>query len=187
MPGEIVLACGAVALVDLADLPLLSQYKWHRLQHRRTTYARSSMKVDGEFQTVLMHRFLLRADGNTQVDHRNGNGLDNQRLNLRLATTQENNRNKSGRGQSGFTGVKRSGGKWMATISPDGHEIFLGAYECPEIAAAVYNSAAKTVYGQFAHINPVGFAADLLAEVIAGKQYRADTLLAEIALLKGGK
>jgi hypothetical protein len=189
MAHEIELAGGSVALVDACDYARVSVIPWHALKDEQgePRYARTSMKMEsGRHRTVLMHRFILGMDGADIVDHINGNGLDNRRVNLRFASAKESARNTKPRGRTRLNGVRRYAHGYLATIAPNGMEIYLGTYDTPDEAAAVYNAAALIAYREFANLNPGGSAPDLLAEVLAGKRRHADRLIAEIAALTRG-
>ena len=95
----------------------------------------------------------------TIPDHRNGDGLDNRRSNLRPATNQTNlmNRGPQVNNTSGFKGVifdKRSDA-WRAQIKVDGRYIYLGCLDSKIEAAEAYNEAANKVFGEFAWLNPI--------------------------------
>lgn len=93
-----------------------------------------------------------------QVDHINGDKLDNRIINLREATNAENSRNRPSKGKSGYRGVsfhKRTG-LYHARIMTDGKKMFLGAFVCPKVAAIAYNNAAKELHGKFATLNNIG-------------------------------
>lgn len=135
--------------VDEADRQVLDLCEWHVEQKGNTQYARG--RVDGEF--VYMHRLLTEAPDGIDVDHANGNGLDNRRGNLRLATRSQNQgnmRTRRGKRFKGVTFYKRTG-KWMARIQ---HR-HLGYFETEEEAAAAYNEAAAETWGEFARLNEV--------------------------------
>ena len=89
------------------------------------------------------------------IDHRNGNGLDNRKTNLRLATNAENQRNKGARAdnRSGYKGVSPARGVWRAQIKVDQRSFTLGYFECPVAAAKAYDVAAAEKHGQFAWLN----------------------------------
>ena len=112
-----------------------------------------------------MHRVILGATKGDQVDHINGNKLDNRRCNLRLCSGSQNQMNRRAiGGVSKFKGVvwqKRSGagGFWRASITKDGVTKYLGSFSTDLEAAAAYNSAAQELYGAFAAVNDLGQAA----------------------------
>ena len=157
MTREIPLSQGLVALVDDADLNLvMSRGKWHAAASRTTHYAHRNVRVGSRRTTELMHTFLT---GWSLVDHRNGNGLDNRRSNLRQATNTENARNaKRGKNNtSGFKGVTSHlaprGLRWRARITVDRTTIHLGVFDTAEAAARAYDTAALERFGEFAHLN----------------------------------
>src|SRR5271157_1434079 len=102
-----------------------------------------------------MHRFVL--DVYSPVDHRDGNGLNNQRRNLRKATKSQNgqNRDKQANNTSGFKGVSwhSASNRWVAQITIDKKRTHLGLFVDKEKAACAYNKAAKLHYGSFAKLN----------------------------------
>lgn len=93
----------------------------------------------------------------TQVDHRNGNGLDNRKWNLRICSHAQNNMNrgKQKNNMSGYKGVSwhELGKQWMAHIKIHGEETYLGLYPTKEETALAYNKGAKVYYGEFAKLN----------------------------------
>ncbi len=155
---EIPLTQGQVAIVDAADYEALAQYKWcaQWSEGTGTFYAsRNAKNPAGGKTTVSMHRQIMGFPGGFLVDHRDGNGVNNRRDNLRLATTAQNihNRRTSGRSASGYKGVhffKRTK-QWGAYIKTDGRQRWLGIFDTVEAAHAVYVEAAKAVHGEFAN------------------------------------
>ncbi|TNC15362.1 hypothetical protein FF100_05020 [Methylobacterium terricola] len=99
-----------------------------------------------------MHRVLTDAPSEMYVDHANGDGLDNRRANMRLATQTQNMANKAveRRNLLGLKGVSAARGKFRATITPNGRKIHLGTFKTPEEAAAAYRGAAVALWGDFA-------------------------------------
>jgi hypothetical protein len=91
------------------------------------------------------------------VDHKNRNGIDNRRPNLRLATESQNcmNRQKQRVTSSKYKGVSwvRSSGKWKAAIQVDKKNLHLGYFEDEEEAARAYDAAARKYQGEFAYQN----------------------------------
>lgn len=123
--------------VDAEDVEKLSPYRWnvHRRIAGQATYA--SARVDGK--RTLMHRFLLDVHGTPgmEVDHINGDTLDNRRANLRLVTRAQNAQNRRATGTSKYRGVSLNPlvGRWKASARLDGLLIHLGYY-ADELEAA---------------------------------------------------
>jgi hypothetical protein len=117
-------------------------------------------KYSGGKQTIrLMHRVLLSAHPGQQVDHINGDGLDNRRCNIRIATPSQNQANKAvdRRNKLGVKGVsKRCGAArkkpFVATITHKNKKINLGNFASAEEASAAYLGAAKILWGKFARV-----------------------------------
>lgn len=138
------------ALVDDADLELVSQYTWWL----HNGYARTDKQVNGKRRHIFMHKLILEELPKGMVrDHANGNRLDNRRSNLRVCTQQQNSRNAAGYGPSGFRGVSKYGDKWRAYISLNGKRLYLGLYDDPKEGAEAYNKAALQHFGEFARLN----------------------------------
>lgn len=158
MTKEIPLTQGKVALVDDDDFEVLNQVKWHVTYHvGYTAYAVHSMGPRSRVKSVYMHRQIMNAPDGVEVDHINGNGLDNRRENLRLATPAENCRNspKQRRNTSGYKGVTwhKRARRWMAQIGIDGKTICVGYFKNPKDAAKAYDAHARELHGIFARTN----------------------------------
>lgn len=154
---KIPLTKGLVALVDDEDFEFLSSHAWFAaLNGHGGYYAARNAKTDRGWRLLRMHRVLLCAQSGECVDHINGDGLDNRRHNLRLATKAQNSanmRNTKG-GTSRFKGVSANhGGKWRAQIRVPGRKIWLGLHETEMRAAMAYDEAAKRLHGEFACLN----------------------------------
>jgi hypothetical protein len=147
---RIPLTRGQYALVDDADYDYLMQWKWHILVGSSTYYAKRC-------SAIRMHRVILDAPKDQHVDHRDGNGLNNQRYNLRLCTRAQNAQNRKLRrdSKSGFKGVRWVPGrnKWRADIKVKGKSIYLGYFTCVVKAAKAYDEAAIKYFGEFAWLN----------------------------------
>ena len=109
-----------------------------------------------------MHREIARRAGiclRGDVDHWNGDGLDNRRRNLRAATPSQNQHNRRKRlgCSSRFKGVHwhKRHGKWAAKIRIDGRQLHLGYFPVERDAAAAYNLAANQEFGEFALTNEI--------------------------------
>jgi hypothetical protein len=154
MSQLIPLTQGKFAVVDDADFALVSQYRWNAYLDRNTYYAKRNVPTVSGQRTQRMHALIT---GWPRVDHIDGDGLNNQHDNLRLATSQQNRRNSHGRrtASSRFKGVSlyRSG-KWQAQIgvSP-GVLRYLGQFASEIDAALAYDVAARDLFGEFARLN----------------------------------
>jgi len=136
-------------LVDDKDFSLLKKYKWHTIS--KTYVARTGK--DGK--EVLLHRQLLKAPAGIEVDHIDGDPLNNQRNNLRFATHAENIRNRTHlnkNNRSGETGVSwfKLRGKWRARIMINDKEINLGLFVNKKDAIEARRIASKKYFGIFA-------------------------------------
>lgn len=144
----VALTKGFVTLVDSEDKILLS-VDHHAHFSTATVYARASGQG-------YLHRAVMAVGSAEFIDHVDGNGLDNRKRNLRLATRQENNRNRRGRRRatSRYKGVWRVGANaWRAAISANGKTVNLGRFKTEELAAAAYDSASQDFHGDFAKAN----------------------------------
>ena len=157
--AEIPLSKGFVAIVDDADYDLvMSRGKWYANCRPTTTYAQRNRSLpNGARTTEQLHKFLT---GYAMVDHRNGNGLDNRRSNLRAATKGQNTRNAGLRrdNSSGLKGVSRvtRSRTFRAYITIDGKRKWLGTYDSAEAAGSAYDTAALKAFGEFARLNYPG-------------------------------
>lgn len=152
-PGcYITLTRGLEAVVDETDAALVGQYNW--CAHPAVgglVYARTEWRADGKRTRVTMHRLLIAPDPGYVVDHIDGNGLNNRRLNLRVCLHKENLRNSASRKQNGLPkGVNPCRHRFEARIQVDGVVHRLGTFDTPEEAAAVYREAAERLHGMFA-------------------------------------
>lgn len=131
-----------------SDLERTSEHSW--CSHA-CGYAKA--RVDGKY--VLFHRWLLNAKDGEQIDHINGDKLDNRRENLRFCTASQNsmNRAKASCNSSGYKGVdyREEKKKFRARLSKK----FLGYYPTAEKAAIAYNEAALEQFGAFAQLNVI--------------------------------
>lgn len=156
MTVRIPLTRGMYALVDDDDTGSVSQFRWHAAKGGRGGwYARRGVRRGDKWVTESMHRFLT---GWPYVDHRNGDGLDNRRDNLRPATDVQNNRNQTKtQGKSRYKGVswiRRSKSRpWHAKIRVDYKSQHLGYFATEEEAGRAYDAAARRLFGEFAAVN----------------------------------
>lgn len=161
---EIILTRGQVALVDDDDFEWLNRWSWHAVKGKtaKIFYAARmafERKESGGYRRwlVFMHREILGVPKEVEVDHRNFNGCDNQRHNLRPATGTQNqaHRRKWAKGTSKFKGVSWSNArqKWCASIMVKRKSTNLGRFKSETEAAHAYNVAALREFGEFAVLN----------------------------------
>ncbi len=156
---KIELTKGYEAIVDDEDFERVNQYKWHAFERRdkKVVYAaRTDHTPEGD-KTIRLHRFIMNAPKDMQVDHVSGNGLDNRRVNLRNCTNSDNqkNREKNKNNTTGYKGVtlNKRLRKFIPQITVNGENLYLGCYMTAKEAALAYNIAAKKYFGKFARLN----------------------------------
>jgi hypothetical protein len=137
-------------MVDDCDFQKAISRKWHLT---KDGYARSTTTP-----YICLHQLVLgKLSSGKEVDHKNGDGLDCQKGNLRAATHQQNGANlkKQKRNKSGFKGVWywRKVGKYQAYITKRKSRKHLGLFESAIEAAKAYDEAAKELFGEFAKTN----------------------------------
>lgn len=139
------------SIVDNADFDWLSQWKWHYVAKDGSQYASRTS------QGIKMHRVILNAPTGIYVDHIDGNGLNNQRSNLRFATPQQNMHNQRPQQRenktSPYKGVALNYKKWRAHIRVNGKLIVIGRFDFELDAARAYDAAARQFFGEFARPN----------------------------------
>lgn len=149
--AKVTLKGGRVALIDASDWELVQGHNWRAFLNHNTYYAVSGTGL-------LMHRLILgihTLGREVEVDHIDGDGLNNTRANIRATTRSVNLQNRAAYGKSGCKGVKRSanGKRWCARIYQNGKPILLGTHDTKEQACAAYDKMAKARYGQQARVN----------------------------------
>jgi len=155
MTKLIPLTKGLFATIDDGDYTWLAQWKWCVITtgSRKQYAGRRSQNV-----LILMHRFITNAPGGLDVDHKDGDGLNNQRHNLRIATRRQNSSNQHAQlvdKTSRFKGVNRDKqtSKWRASIRVNGKLRYLGIFADEADAASAYDAAARKHFGEFARLN----------------------------------
>lgn len=157
MTKQISLTQGKVAIVDDEDFEWLNQWKWCARKDGPRWYV---MRRNCERELVQMHRFILNPQAHLETDHRNGNGLDNRRCNLRSCTRSQNSMNSKKRTgcTSQFKGIcwRQDTRKWRARIQFNDKRHNLGCFDNELKAAKAYNKAASRLFGEFARLNVIG-------------------------------
>lgn len=147
---------GKVAVVDEEDFDWIMRWKWRAVRKRSDWCA---ARTGPENKTIYMHRVLTFAEPNEEVDHKNGDGLDNRQTNLRRCTPQENQRGFRRRlagKTSRFRGVywHRRGKKWAAQIMlRPGVNRHIGLFDDEDEAGRAYAKMARLHFGAFADAN----------------------------------
>lgn len=156
---------GQFALVDREDYERVAAFKWRAAVKSKCGgfYAiRTAQLSDGpavKDKIIYMHCFVIGVF--RSVDHRDSNGLDNRKSNLRQCTSHENcmNRRVSSLSTIGIKGVRRTScnsSRFESSISFRNRKFFLGTFGSADEAAHAYNKAAISLHGDFASLNPVG-------------------------------
>ncbi len=147
---------GQVALVDDEDYERVNQFKWCANICKHTTYAQRQITTLGKVKTIKLHRFIMNVDDSKiEIDHKNGNGIDCQKSNLRTSTHLENLRNSTKRNgtHSIYKGVSKSRNKHRAYINNNGKAIHIGVFYNEKEAAIAYDKKAIELFGEFAKTN----------------------------------
>lgn len=154
---RIPLTYGKFAVIDADDEPLVSGFRWRAHERFGIWYAIANVARDGRRSLIQMHRLITDAPVGVYVDHRNGDGLDNRRSNLRHCSNSQNqqNRHQLTTNTSGYRGVtwNRASNKWQAAIKHQQESHYLGLYEHLEDAARAYDAAARELFGDFMRPN----------------------------------
>lgn len=144
---------------DEKDAPEVLNHRWRLKKGYATFYCVTHILKDGKKTTLLMHRMIMKAETDVVVDHRDSNGLNNARSNLRICTNAQNisNRRKNSNNTSGYKGVRwySETNKWRAEIYANGKLIIGGYFEDKIEAAQRYNELAIHHHGEFAHLNKI--------------------------------
>ena len=155
---KIKLTHGFFATVSDKDYKRVSKFKWFTAKRRSGIYAARSKRRGKFSDTILMHRFIRNAKDGIQVDHRDRNGLNNVRSNIRICTQTQNNGNRiSNKHSSAYKGVsfEKWTKRWESNIEINGKKKRLGRFKSEVEAARAYDEAAKKLFGRFSLTNNV--------------------------------
>jgi hypothetical protein len=160
---------GYVAIVDAADAERVGRHSWCANIRGSLVYAAARIND----KLVYLHRFLTDAPAGVPVDHVDGDGLNNQRTNLRVCTPAQNAGNwHHVKGRSRYRGVFANGYGWCAQIRVNGGVKHLGVFDTEEIAALAYDLAAVDTRGEFARLN-IGVGPETAALVERSRRSKA--------------
>ena len=155
---EIQLTQGKIALVDDEDFERINQWKWCAIRIRDDYYyavrrIAIGKRSENKGKTIIMHRVIMGTVPGIEIDHKNRNGLDNRKENLREATRAQNTINTRTRitTWSGLRGVDwyPKYNQWRARITIDKKTIHLGYFDTKEEAHQVYTARAVEAFGEF--------------------------------------
>lgn len=153
------LSNGGISVVDDEDYERVKHIPWYRFDGKTTSYVAAKIKnKNGEWVTERLHRFLISPDPHQVVDHIDGDGLNNQKSNLRICLQSQNTKNCSlyKTSTTGYKGVTkkivRGIVKWSARIQVDKKRLSLGLFTSPEEAYAAYCEASQKYHGQFGKV-----------------------------------
>lgn len=155
---EIKLTQNRVALVDDEDFERLNIYKWYAASQDRCYYAVRGVFIDNKWKTIFMHRIIMNAPIRIKIDHKNSNGLDNQKYNLRVATSQQNAQNIKNSHKDNKYKIKgvswnKQHKKFEARIRVNKKKLLLGLFNVLGDADSVYRIAEEKYFGKFARCN----------------------------------
>ena len=155
---EIKSSRNCIVMVDDCDYDFLMRYKWYSNIRKDNIYCCSI--INGK--TVYMHRLIINAKNGEMVDHKDGDGMNNQRNNIRICTNSQNQMNKTATGKSKYLGVcvrnnyrSINDKKYSAKIKVKEKYIHIGVYENECDAALAYNEYAKKYHGEYARLNVI--------------------------------
>lgn len=142
---------GYVAIIDADDAHLVDKFNWCADVKRGIVYASRSIHNNGEKIHVYLHRFLMENIDGFQIDHIDGDGLNNRRFNLRVVTAKENMQNmrKARNGsKSGLIGAvwDECNKKWRSQIRARGIRINIGLFDSAEKAHQAYLKAKRELH-----------------------------------------
>ena len=151
---KIKLTHGKYALVDNEDFDRLNQFNWYLSPDKRgSMYACRGVTVNKKKTYFLMHRVIMNTPAGMCTDHKNRNGLDNRKANLRICTKSQNNMNTPrgnyGKTLSKYKGVTMWKGLWVAAIQANRKKYWLGSHKSERAAHLAYCEASKKYHGEF--------------------------------------
>ena len=144
---------GYEAVIDASDVPIVEKNNWHAMVSPRSVYAAKNSCRGGKRVMVIMHRLLIQAPDKLEVDHIDGDGLNNSRCNLRLATKAQNAHNSRTpiNNTSGYKGVwwNKRDNVFLCRIGVNGKYKHLGSFRCATSAHLAYRKASAELHGAF--------------------------------------
>lgn len=151
---------GFKAIIDSEDAYLIKDFKWVAdVRRHGLVYVKAVKIISGKQRSYYLHRLVMQAKKGTIIDHKNHNGLDNRKVNLRLATPSQNLSNKRHllKTSSIYKGVcfDKTHRRWVARIKVNNKTKKIGTFTSEVEAALAYNSHVKQLHGEFGILNLV--------------------------------
>jgi hypothetical protein len=153
---KIPLTQGKFALVDAEDYEYLNKYKWCAVTRKRKDGKRQCFYAVTH-PGIRMHRLIMKTPRELEVDHKDGDGLNNQKHNLRNCTRLQNvlnqmtqQTNKTSKYRGVLWNAER---RWRVQIQYKSKVYYLGYFDCEEEAARCWDKKAKELFGEFARLN----------------------------------
>jgi hypothetical protein len=185
--GYGIVSTGEIFMFDADDFPKIKDTTWYRCNRisRAGTYVGNSLGI-------CLHRYILDAPKNFEIDHRNNNPLDNRKHNLRVCTHQQNQCNQplQQNNSSGVTGVSYYAPrkKYRARIKVSQHDIHLGYYATINEAVQARNIGMSCMFGDFGYYNKVERIPEWICEKVTHICQRfADLSICEAFILSAKK
>jgi hypothetical protein len=153
---EIMLTQGAVSVVDDEDFEMINSFKWQIRRNKYTSYACRIYRTKDGRKEMSIHQMILKPKEGYQIDHIDGDGLNNRRDNLRYVTKGQNRmnmKNVNPFSSSKFKGVTLFRNKWMAQLRYNDKHYYLGVFHGEIDAARAYDKKAIELFGVFARPN----------------------------------
>lgn len=154
--GYVTLTKGFTAIIDVKDIKHAINKNWYAKVAGNTVYAKTTAYINGKRADLSLHREIMSAPEGLEVDHKNGDGLDNRRSNLRLVTHQQNMHNMriNKNNKSGHKGIFfcNRENKWIAKIKVNSKTINLGYFSNIDDAITVRINAVSKYHGEFGRI-----------------------------------
>ncbi len=153
---DIFIKPGIYSTIDKEDYPTVKGYYWLLSIKKCGIWVRAIVNEIDYRKTIFLHRIIMNPPENMEIDHKDHNGLNNKKDNLRLATRKDNAHNRRNfEHTSIYKGVFKYRNNWRASIRVNCHKIYLGDFFSEIEAAKAYNEAALKHFGEFALINNI--------------------------------